>query len=168
MATGHNGQGPGAFRKVLVPLDGSTLAEQVLPVVTELAIRFSSKLVLLSVIQTPRTSISSIDFGPVVSELSIDEERALVEAAAARARSYLETAAKSLRDRGLQVQYVTERGSPGEGIVRYAKANEVDLIAIATHGRSGLRRLVFGSVADQVLRESGLPILLIRPELAKS
>jgi nucleotide-binding universal stress UspA family protein len=52
----------------------------------------------------------------------------------------------------------------GEAIVDYAEGHEIDLIAIATHGRSGLGRLVFGSVADFVLREAGLPILVVKPK----
>ena len=75
--------------------------------------------------------------------------------------------AKTLRkmiDAGLDVEQVAIFDPlPGPAIVDQANANQVDLIALATHGRSGLRRAVSGSVADHVLRESHLPTLLIRP-----
>jgi nucleotide-binding universal stress UspA family protein len=81
------------------------------------------------------------------------------------AKAYLEGLAQPLRDKGLNVQCVTLRGlQVGEAIVSYADESNISLIAIATHGRSGLGRLVFGSVADFVLRETGLPILVIKPK----
>ena len=87
----------------------------------------------------------------------------LAEAEAA-ARDYLDGLALPLRGKGLKVQCVTMIGLPAESIVSYAEENRFDLVALATHGRSGLRRLVFGSVADYVVRKSGLPILLIKPK----
>lgn len=62
---------------------------------------------------------------------------------------------------------MTVPGDPGETIVGYAKENAVDLVALSTHGRGGLRRLAFGSVADFVLKRSGLPILIRKPEEIK-
>jgi nucleotide-binding universal stress UspA family protein len=73
--------------------------------------------------------------------------------------------AQRLRKRGLKVSSVTIPGDPGETIVSYAKENAVGLIALSTHGRSGLVRLAFGSVADFVLKRSGLPILIRKPEI---
>jgi nucleotide-binding universal stress UspA family protein len=83
------------------------------------------------------------------------------------AETYLERLAQPLRKKGLKVDCVTMPGDPGETIVGYADENDVDLIALSTHGRSGLGRLVFGSVADFVMKKSGLPILLKRPQEAK-
>jgi nucleotide-binding universal stress UspA family protein len=76
----------------------------------------------------------------------------------------LEKLAGPLRKRGIQVKTVAIPGGASEAILDYASTNNVNLIAIATHGRGGLRRAVFGSVADHVLRESGLPVLVIRPQ----
>ena len=61
---------------------------------------------------------------------------------------------------------VTLLGKAEEAIIRYARDNQIDLIALATHGRGGLQNTLFGSVAQHVLRESGLPLLLIRPSIA--
>ena len=77
---------------------------------------------------------------------------------------YLDGLALPLREKGLKVQCATMIGHPAESIVSHAEENGFDLVALATHGRSGLRRLVFGSVADYVIRKAGLPILLIKPK----
>jgi nucleotide-binding universal stress UspA family protein len=152
------------FEKVLVCLDGSSLAEQVLPYATETARRFGSKVALLQVITTSSaiaTPIPAVEAVPVPVPLAakqFEEEKERVEA-------YLNRVAQSLRERGLDVECLAVLGAlPGETIVSYAGDNDVSLIAIATHGRSGLGRAVFGSVADFVLRESGLPTLVIKPQ----
>ena len=152
------------FRKILVSMDGSRLAEQVLPYVAEQALRFGSEVVLLQVIGT------SFPVAPVAPEIPVlvpvgpgqfrDEEQA---------RAYLERVGKSLQEKGLEVTFATVLGrSAGEAIVSYARENEVDLIAMLTHGRSRLKRLVLGSVAEYVLRHSELPILLIKPKTEDS
>jgi len=78
------------------------------------------------------------------------------------AAEYLDKVAHRPDLAGIPVQTEVVRGTPAMEIVRKAKAGDADLIAMSTHGRSGLGRLMFGSVADQVLREAGMPILLIR------
>jgi len=83
------------------------------------------------------------------------------------AQAYLKRVAQRLRKKGLKVSSVTVPGDPGETIIGYAKDNAVGLIALSTHGRSGLGRLAFGSVADFVLKRSGLPILIRKPEESK-
>ena len=80
------------------------------------------------------------------------------------ARDYLEEIATPLRKNGIQVEAVSILGRAGETILSYSGRNKMGLITIATHGRSGLRRGIFGSVADYLLRESGLPMLVIRPQ----
>jgi nucleotide-binding universal stress UspA family protein len=82
----------------------------------------------------------------------------------AAVRAYLESAAKLIRAKGLKVDAVTLQGPVGETIVSYAKENKIDLIALATHGRSGVGRAVLGSIADYVVKESGLPTLIFRPK----
>jgi nucleotide-binding universal stress UspA family protein len=88
-----------------------------------------------------------------------------VQKSKSEAKIYLENVAQPLRDSGLMVDCITIEGlSIGEAIVDYARANDVDLIAIATHGRSGIKRMVFGSVADFLVKESGLPVLALKPQ----
>lgn len=149
------------FKRILVCLDGSKLAEQVLPYATEEALRLGSELVLLQVIvvQTPHVVAAG------ASSYAVKAAEQQIERDETEAKAYLGGLAQPLRQKGLDVECVTLRGlQVGGAIVDYADGHEVDLIAIATHGRSGLKRLVFGSVAGFVLRKSGLPILLIKPK----
>lgn len=149
------------FEKILVCLDGSELAEQIIPYATEQALGFRSELILIQVVQEPLTygpGIPGTEPTPIKTDGMVEEARK----ALAKAKDYLDRLAASLRKKGIQVSAVATLGGPGETIVGYAERNNVSLITIATHGRSGLGRAVFGSVADYVLRNSGLPVLLIR------
>ena len=149
------------FEKILVCLDGSGLAEQILPYAVEEAQHFNSKLVLLEVTAPPSAVVEPLTGYYHATPLKkilrkVDE-----------AEAYLEQATQSLRDKGLAVEYETIQGDPGETIIQYAQENNISLIALCTHGHSGLGRLVFGSVAEHVLKEAGLPILIIRPQKVK-
>jgi nucleotide-binding universal stress UspA family protein len=149
------------FRKVLVCLDGSGLAEQTLPYATEVAKRFGSSMVLLQVLHVPSSLAAASAQG---AESVIEEE---MRRLAFDARTYLEQVAAGLRDAGIPADAVTVEGTPGDAIVEYATTHEVDLIAIATHGRRNIGRLVFGSVADHVIRNSGIPVLSVTPRETK-
>ena len=155
------------FKKILVCLDSSHLAEQILPYATDTALRFGSKLVMIQVI-APSTVLPEVDTEketPAHTDRRVSEK---IQREENEARAYLERVAQPLRKSGLDVECVTFEDTIDEGIVNYAEKNEVDLIAIATHGRSGLGRSVFGSVSDSVLRKSGLPILVIKPREVKA
>jgi nucleotide-binding universal stress UspA family protein len=147
------------FQKILVCLDGSKLAEQILPYAAEQAARFGSSLVLFQVV-----SLASVPTPTGIESVPIAVPNDQLADAEAAARDYLNGLALPLRDKVMKVQCVTMVGHPAESIVSYAEENKFDLVSIATHGRGGLRRLVFGSVADYVIRKSGLPILLIKPK----
>lgn len=152
-----------AITKVLVCLDGSRLAEQVMPCATGEALAFQAKLVLFQVVPEPIAYSPGI---PGAASMPVQTEAMLQQAQTdlGLAREYLEGLAAPLREKGVQVETAAMLGSIGQTILNYASRNDVDLITIATHGRSGLKRAVFGSVADYLLRESGLPTLVIRPE----
>ena len=147
--------------KILVCLDGSNLAEQILPFATEVALSCGSRVVLLEVTLPPSATVEPLTgfYRTTPIEKILREE--------AEAGTYLQRVAQRLRKKGLKVSSVTMPGDPGATIVSYAKENVVDLIALSTHGRSGLGRLAFGSVADFVLKRSGLPILIRKPEETK-
>jgi nucleotide-binding universal stress UspA family protein len=146
------------LQKILVCLDGSSLAEQILPYVTEVALGCRSRLVLLEVTLPPSALVEPLTgyyhAAPLEKILREEDE----------ARTYLNRIAQRLRKKGLKVSCVTIPGDPGETIVSYARENAVSLVALSTHGRGGLERLAFGSVADFVLKKSGLPILIRRPQ----
>lgn len=151
------------FERILVCLDGSKLAEQIMPYATEEAMRFQGKLVLLQVVPEPVAFSPNIPGGapvPVQTDTMVEATKEALN----KAKDYLERIAAPLRKRGMQVETVAIPGRAGEAILNYADTNNANLITIATHGHGGLRRAVFGSVADYVLRESGLPVLVIRPQ----
>ncbi len=153
------------FERILVCLDGSKLAEQILPYAAEQARRFGGGLVLLRVVTVPSSAYMTSATGiPAQTGEFIREEFKRQEA---DIRTYLESIAQSLREDGVEAECVVPGPAHvGRAIVRYARENAIDLICIATHGHSGLGRVVFGSVADHVLRQAGLPILVIRPQAA--
>lgn len=149
------------FEKILVCLDGSKVAEQILPYAIEETLRFHSKLVLL---QVTGTHIAPV-FENGASAIAVEAAAQQIEREQKDAKAYLEALSQQLREKGINAEYAMLQGLQiGQTIVEYANENAVNLIAIATHGRSGLKRLVLGSVAEFVLRESRLPILVIRPK----
>jgi len=156
------------YERILVPLDGSPLAEAVLGHVTPIAERFGAEIVLLQVVSTfaeivsktmPRESFPS----PTLQDMSVDAAQAQHDAEQATAAVYLQRVSESLAAKGLKATIdVREGPAPAAVILAVALDRDCDLIAMSTHGRSGLGRAVFGSVTDDVLRNSPLPLLLIR------
>lgn len=144
-----------AISKILVPLDGSHLAEAVLPYVRLAAEKEDTEIVLL---QTVSPVHESGAMSLPVSEISQSATQFVSEAA----QLYLNEVAKALRDEGFRATVVVGTGSPAEQITNYARGNNVDIIAMSTHGRTGLSRVIMGSVAGTVLRTAGRPILLVQ------
>lgn len=143
------------YKKILVPLDGSKLAECVLPHVRTLAQGSEVKeIVLVRVVEPfyPRG-----DF--VLEESQIKKLEAEHKVAAAE---YLQKLAQDLKLNGIKVSYEVLFGFVAESLAEYVEKNQVDLIVIATHGRSGVSRWVWGSVADRILRSSCVPVLMVR------
>ena len=143
------------FRKILVPLDGSPLAEAVLPQVRELARCNNAEIVLLRVATFP------------LFDYSITDPRLIIELrenAEAEASSYINAIAADLKGEGFQVTAEVGEGMVADAIVSLAESLQADLIAMSTHGRTGIQRLFLGSVANRVVHESRIPVLLIRPE----
>lgn len=141
------------YKKMLVPLDGSELAELVFPYAKELAGRLDIDIILLHV-STPALR----QFAPM-RRAYIERAADIVKrrARAVQKRTGIQPGGKPVKVRG----EVTE-GYPAEEILRYADENAVDLILMATHGRSGLRRWTMGSVAGKILGTSKIPIWLVR------
>jgi nucleotide-binding universal stress UspA family protein len=141
------------YRRALVPLDGSAVAETVLPFIVEIAGPLDMEVVLLRAIQP---------IPPVVLEGSRSDAFEDLETKRLDAEEYLAPLAAELRQKGIRVKTRVHQGEPAEEIVAGARETGADLIAMSTHGRSGLGRLVFGSVAEAVLRRAGLPVFLLR------
>lgn len=150
------------YSQILVALDGSPLAEQILPHVEALAGRFGSMVTLFRAVTPPSAIMAGSASGvePVVP--GILDPAPLVEAEQKEATAYLKAIAERLGQGGLQVRCQTTIGPAGSALLEQVATVGADLIAMTTHGRGGLGRLVFGSVADEVLRHSSCPILLVR------
>jgi nucleotide-binding universal stress UspA family protein len=142
--------------RVMVPLDGSPVSESVLPYVEELAARLSLEVVLVRV-----AKLASMIFSEALPQSGGANLDAEIET---EATEYLKGVARRLSDNGLNVQWKLLSGSPAVAIVDLARETPHDLIAMATHGRSGVTRWVVGSVAEAVVRASGDPVLIIPPK----
>jgi nucleotide-binding universal stress UspA family protein len=167
--------------RILVPLDGSKLAEGVLPYVEDIAKRLNAQ---VSLVQVVGADVSR-EMREALSSAALSAEEQDTERHAKAARSYLSGLAAAWKDKGIEASVDVavmskllpqmiepgwqvgmaegpSGGTPASKIIELAHSLKADMIAMATHGRSGLSRVFFGSVADEVLRESGIPVLLVR------
>jgi nucleotide-binding universal stress UspA family protein len=150
-------------RRILIPLDGSQLAEQVLLHIKALIECQGAEIHLLSVAPVIDNMAASVMLYPlyVYREQLADEdaERKRIET---ELTNYLLGISRDLEQAGASARCVVRFGSPADEILSYASEHKIELIAMCTHGRSGLARWAYGSVADRVLRASSCPVLLVR------
>lgn len=147
------------INKILVPLDGSDLAKQALPYAIELAMQFEAELILVRALQlVPQLAYThhpGYPFGEQYQWPSNDDD-----SESNISRMYLQGVQETLPIRS-KIEVLSSY-PPADAIVDYAKVEGVDLIVMSTHGRSGVSRWVFGSVANKVLQESPCPVYLVR------
>jgi nucleotide-binding universal stress UspA family protein len=144
------------YKKILVPLDGSKRAEAILPHVEELAHNFEAQVVFLRVIEPHYVYTDSIGYAAAnVEEISL-------EAKTQRAEYYLAEIIGKFRRKSIKGKSIVLEGSVSHTIMKIAERENIDLIAMASHGRSGLSRVFYGSVAASVLHLVDRPLLLIR------
>ena len=136
------------YQSILVPLDGSKLAEAILPEVEELATLLKARLHLIMV--------SRIHVLP-----GVDPTNAQVKVIR-RAQNYLEKLKEHLSDRNFDIELHAPYGDPAEKILEVCRRHDIELIAMSTHGRSGIGRWLLGSIADRIVRHSEKPVLLLR------
>jgi len=142
------------FHSIMVPLDGSPLAERALPLATELARQKGAKLRLVLVHEPPPAPRDALAANMFVA---IDRVNQRGE------RGYLRSIQRRLREDGIRLSAaVTLTGTPGPALAEFARETGTDLVVMATHGRSGIGRAWLGSVADYLVRHLDLPILLVR------
>lgn len=148
------------YKKILVPLDGSELAECVLPHVESVAKGCSTESVTFVRVVEP---IHIPYIGDEGGGLSAKELERMESDSRAEANNYINQLMNRVKYDGINVQSVLlTRGQAADMIAEYATQNEFDLIVIATHGRSGVSRWVWGSVADKILRSACVPVLMVR------
>jgi nucleotide-binding universal stress UspA family protein len=145
------------YRRALIPLDGSMVAETIVPFVLQIAGPLDMEITLFRVVVPPPIAIDERDSRvDQVDKLCIDAEE------------YLTAIAAELRAKGLRVDTQVRTGDDAvEEILAGARDVGADLIAMTTHGRGGLGRLLFGSVAEAVLRQADIPVFLMRQTKAQ-
>lgn len=157
-STSHFRWPEGRAPRILIPLDGSPLAEAVLAPALALAETLRAELILVRVVGLPMGTYAwSYPDGASYLIESLDLQEA-------EARQYLDAVAARLRETGRGVTAVTQIGMPAFTIIDVAREQQADLIALSTHGASGLTRLVMGSVATTLARHAHQPILVVRPQ----
>jgi len=155
------------FKKVLVPLDGSAFSARALPYATEIARCFGGEVMLLQVVRPPQLAVpmaggdamASATTISAMAEATREEEKQRV----AKAKRYLAGRLRKLTDLGITASYEVIVGEPAKTIIRFCYERAVDLVVMTTSGKSGLKRAILGSVADEVIREPGIPVLAVRP-----
>lgn len=153
------------YKRILVPLDSSPRAEKIMPHVEALALQAKGTVILLEVIEP-----AAAGFTPSVSMMVTPPPQELelywksLKAAEDSAAKYLEDKAKELEKKGIATERVVRRGDAVNAVVDVAREKNADLIAMTSHGRTGLQRVFYGSVANGVLHKVDRPLLLVRAE----
>ena len=177
---GDRNTGGEMYNKIVVPLDGSQLAECVLPHVEDIAKGCGTQeVILVSVTEKVKVTRSVRDQDAPLGWRLLDETlpggvpdpsmplgqpqwTGAVGKMYSQAQKYLDRMMRQLQKKGIKVKTVVLLGDPAEEIATYAENNDIDLIVMASHGRSGVSRWTHGSVADKVFRTSCVPILMVR------
>ncbi len=149
------------YERIVVPLDGSKVGEAALPhveaLVSKLAPKGEVEVILLQV-------ISSLSHYVIAGEASaqIPYTEKETEQLREEARNYLDKAGEGLRAKGAIVKPEVRTGRAAEEIIKFTEETKADMVAMSTHGRTGLSRWAFGSVTDHVLRGGNVPVLMVR------
>jgi nucleotide-binding universal stress UspA family protein len=143
------------INRVLVPLDGSQLAEKALPIARQV-VQSGGEIILMTAAHDAVPLINLDQDAPAASE-----DAAYVQSAAPRAQEYLEHLGKNLQLNGYQVSIEVIGGEPAEAIIYVAEQRRVDMVIMSTHGRSGLSRVLFGSITLKVLETASMPVLVV-------
>ncbi|MDI9548090.1 MAG: universal stress protein [Chloroflexota bacterium] len=163
--------------KVVIPVNGSEFSRQIVDYVIEYLPAEDNEIVLLRVGQRqegfvgrparlagPDTDVAMYDTSRDVTEAAHPIFATQVEQSTeAEFRREMRPVMNALLDNGYQVEWVVRFGNPGEQIVEYVENHDVDMVAMTTHSRGGLNRLIFGSVAEYVSHHVSVPIMMVRP-----
>ena len=144
------------YDTILVPLDGSPRAEAILGHVERLAECFGSKIILLRVVDPP------VLMGAPEEAIMARQIDTLYKQAEVEAENYLKGVRGEFRQKGLRAELRVMQGPVIEAIVNASCADNIDLIAMASHGRTGLASMIYGSVATGVLNKADRPMLVVR------
>ena len=147
------------YKRILVPLDGSELAECALPHAEEIALKCGAEVILVSVTERIQGYRPVKEYGSSSGEQLVPEAGGKLEK---QGQKYLDRIAKGLESKGIKVQTEMLMGNPAEELTIYAKTENCDLVIMASHGRSGPSKWTHGSVAGKVLQSIITPLLMVR------
>lgn len=143
------------YKSILVPLDGSKRAEAILPHVEYLAHKTGAKVIFMRVIEAEPILVAT---EPVYTHVDLETHRYIMQ----EAEAYVASRCDEFQEKGIETKQIVSHGPTIDDIIDAAEREDVDLIAMASHGRSGLSRVLFGSVAAGVLHQIDRPLLVIR------
>jgi nucleotide-binding universal stress UspA family protein len=155
------------FERIVVPLDGSRLSAQAVPYAGEIGKRFDAEVILVRVLSPSGLAIVPQTTGmesAVATDIIAQEARVKDVDNAANAKRYLMNWAQSLKTQGMKASYQVTIGTPAKSIMELVVAQQASLIVMMSHGRGWFKRAIMGSVADEILRGSSVPVLIIRPK----
>ncbi|MBI4332797.1 MAG: universal stress protein [Chloroflexi bacterium] len=155
------------FKRIVVPLDGSPLAEKALPYAIEVARRFQADILLIQNVDTvfPSVPAPAAKGNQPHTRLELllreahEQDRRLLSAAG----EYMSSKVKDVEASGVKASYQLFAHSPFHSMMEFCQKEGADLIVMTTHGRSGIKRALLGSTTDKTIRESRIPVLVIRP-----
>lgn len=151
------------YQRILVPHDGSAFAERVLPHAVEIARRFDAEVILLEVIPPPTPALFTAGGeSEAAADMALQEIAQAQEELRREGHARLGALVRQLAAQGVRASYRLVDGDPPRAINTFARENGIDLIAMTSHGRTGLVRAILGSVTDLVLREATTPVLVVR------
>ncbi len=142
------------YKKILIPLDGSPFAEAVIPHAEALARSEGAEIVILRVPEIPAADLFSRNpaiANKIVEDMEIETDK------------YLQDEVKKLSEEGIKVSCLIREGPVPDTILATADETHADMIAMSTHGRTGVQRWLIGSVADRIIHHSHIPVMLIHP-----
>lgn len=146
------------YQKIIVPLDGSGWADRAVSHAARIAHNNDAEMILLHVYYSPLAEYKD--------SLALAHQETLVDQERINIKNHLISVRNDLRTQGIKVRgHILEGRDTAYNIIKYAKAEKADLVVMSTHGRSGLARLIFGSVAHKVMHGLDIPVLLIHPDM---
>jgi nucleotide-binding universal stress UspA family protein len=154
------------FERIVVPLDGSRFSATALNYATEIAKQFGSEVILIHVVIPANPMIWASPSGvasPKATEIAIEAAQLRDKENAQRARRYLKRKLRQVAAQGIKTSLHVSIGSPAKSIIEFCEKERVNLVVMTTSGKSGIKRAILGSVADELIREPGIPVLAITP-----
>ena len=155
------------FKQIMVPLDGSRFSSHALRYAIDIAKKFDAKLHLVRSVEPtmPVTSavatlgVETASSAQVAVEAAVRQDRINTR----RAERYMKKKQHELTSHDIKADFHVVAGHPYDAIMKFCRKEKIDLVVMTTHGKSGLKRAVLGSVADKVVRDPRVPVLVIRP-----